>query len=63
MSSKKRIEYNICIFIHNMVIGKRSSFLKIKIEVVGMDGRVQTRQKGNIQVERCKTREEEKMLL
>jgi len=49
ISIKERIEYNVCIFIHKMVIGECPSYLKSKIEIVGMDGRVQTRQKGNIQ--------------
>jgi len=59
MSIKEKIEYNVCIFIHKMVIGECPSYLKSKIDLVAMDGRVQTRQKGN----REKTKEEQKMLL
>jgi len=62
MSIKERIEYNVRIFIHKVVIGECPSYLKNKIELVGMDGRVQTRQKGSIQIEKCKTREKQKML-
>jgi len=60
VSIKERIEYNVCIFIHKMAIGECPSYLKSKIEL-GME--VQTRQKDNIQIEKCKTREEQKILL
>jgi len=63
MSIKEKIAYNVYIFIHKMVIGECPSYLKNKIELVGMDGRVQTRQKDNIRIGKCKTREEQETLL
>jgi len=59
ISMRERIEYNVCILIHKMIMGECLDYLKNKVELVGTDRRVQTRQKGN---RRCKTREEQKML-
>lgn len=63
MSIRERIEYNVCIFIHKMINGECPNYLKNKIELIGTEDGVQTRQRGNIHINRCKTREEQKMLL
>jgi len=63
MSIRERIEYNVCILIHKMIMRKCPDYLKNKVELMGTDRRVQTRQKGNIHISRCKTREEQKMML
>jgi len=63
MSIRERIEYNVCILIHKMIMGECPDYLKNKVELVGTDRGAQTRQKGNIHISRCKTREEQKMLL
>jgi len=46
-----------------MIMRECPDYLKNKVELVGTDRRVQTRQKGNIHISRCKTREEQKILL
>jgi len=46
-----------------MIKKECSNYLKNKIELVRMDRRIQTRQKDDIHINRCKTREEQKMLL
>jgi len=43
MSIRERIEHNVCILIHKMIMGECSNYLKNKIELVGIDRRVQTR--------------------
>jgi len=63
MSIKERIEYNTCIFVHKMVIGQCPNYLKNKIKVVGVNEGINTRQVGKLRIDRCKTREEQKMLL
>jgi len=63
MSVKERIVYNVCILIHKMVTGECPSYLKNRIELVGIKSGVQTRQRGTLLISRCKTREEQKMLL
>jgi len=63
MSVKERIVYNVCILIHKMVTGQCPSYLKNKIELVGTESGVQTRQRGTLLISRCKTREEQKILL
>jgi len=40
-----------------------SDYLKNKVELVGTVQKVQTRQKDNIYTSKCKTREEQKILL
>jgi len=37
MSIKARIEYNICILIHKMIMGECPNYLKNKVELVRMD--------------------------
>lgn len=63
MSIRERIEYNVCIFVYKMINGECPSYLENKIELVGTKRGVQTRQTGDIHISRCKTREEQKMLL
>lgn len=41
-----------------MVIEECPSYLKNKIELVGIEGGVQARQRGTLLINRCKTREE-----
>jgi len=62
MSIRERIEYNVCILIHKMIMGEYPNYLKNKIKL-GIDQRIQTRQKGDTHINRCKTREKQKMLL
>jgi len=41
-----------------MIMGECPNYLKNKIELVEIDQRIQTKQKGNIHISRCKTREQ-----
>lgn len=59
MSVKQRIIYYVCIFIHKVIIGKCPSYLKNQIKLVGIEEGVQTRQRGMLLINRCKTREEQ----
>lgn len=46
-----------------MVIGECPRYLKNKIELVGNEGGLETILRGRLRINRCKTREEQKMLL
>jgi len=37
MSIRERIEYNVCILIHKMIMGECPDYLKNKIELVGTE--------------------------
>jgi len=63
MSIRERMEYNVCVLIHKMIMGEYPNYLKNKIELVEIDQRIQTRQKGDIHINRCKTREEQKNVI
>jgi len=63
MSIRERIEYNVCILIHKMIMGECPNYLKNKVELVEMNRRVQTRQKDDIHISRCKTKENNKKML
>lgn len=63
MSVKERIEYNVCIIVYKIMKGLCPKYLRNKIEVVQYEGGVGTRQVGNVYIDRCKTGEEQKMLL
>jgi len=63
MSIRERIEYNVCILIYKMITGECPNYLKNKIELVEINQGIQTRQKGDIHISRCTTREKQKMLL
>lgn len=63
MSIKERIEYNVCLLVHKMVNGMCPNYLLNKIELVQYDSEMNTRQRSNIYIEKCRTSEEQKMLL
>jgi hypothetical protein len=63
MSVKERIEYNVYILVHKMVNGLCPEYLVNKIEFIGREESMHTRQRGNIYINKCKTSEEQKMLL
>lgn len=64
MSIKERIDYNVCLLVHKMVNGMCPSYLLNKIKLKLQDeSAMNTRQKGNIYIEKCRTSEEQKMLL
>lgn len=62
MSIQQRMEYNVCIIVYKIMKGLCPKYLQNKIEVVQHVG-VRTRQVDNIYIDRCKTSEEQKMLL
>lgn len=53
----------MCVLVYKIVYGMCPNYLLNQIELVQYDNVINTRQKGNIYVERCKTNEEQKMLL
>lgn len=63
MSIKERMEYNVCIMGYKIIKGMCPKYLQNKIEVVQHVKGAGTRQVGNIYIDRCKTSEEQKMLL
>jgi len=46
MSIRKRVEYKVCIFIRKMVNGEYPTYSRNRIELVGTDGGIPTRQRG-----------------
>ena len=63
MPVKERIQYNVRILIHKIVNGDCPSYLKNEIEQVRREEGVQARSEGSIHIKRCKTREEQRILL
>jgi hypothetical protein len=63
ISIKERIEYNVCLLVFKIINGMCPRYLCNKLESVQYEGAVNTRQRGNIYIDRCRTREEQKMLL
>lgn len=63
MSIKERIDFNVCILVYKIINGMCPNYLCNNIEFVQNEDVVTTRQRGNIYISRCKTREEQKMLL
>ena len=63
MSIKERIEYNICMLIYKIVNGLCPRYLSREVELVQSRSNVRTRQRNNIYIDRCRSREEQKMLL
>lgn len=63
MSVKERMEYNVCILVYKMINGQCPNYLVNRVEIVGKEMESKTRQKGNIYITKCKTREEQRSLL
>lgn len=63
MSVKERIEFNECVLVYKMINGLFPDYLANKIQLVRSDNAMQTRQMSNLMLDRCKTREEQKILL
>ncbi|CAL1671997.1 unnamed protein product [Lasius platythorax] len=62
-SIDERIEYNVCLLVYKMINGMCPSYLYNKSELVKHRSAINTRQKENVYIERCRSREEQKMLL
>lgn len=63
MSVKERIEYNVCILVYKMINGQCPNYLVNRVEIMGKEMESKTRQRGNIYITKCKTREEQRTLL
>jgi len=63
MSVRERVEYRVCIFIRKIVYGECPTYLRNRIELVGADGGITSRQRDNIRIKRCRMTGEQKMLL
>ena len=50
MSVRQRLYYNVCIFIFKILNGLLPEILKCKCRVIGNEGRMATRQLGNIDI-------------
>lgn len=59
MSIKERIEYNVCQLVYKIVHGICPEYLSRNSQTVQ---RRETRQRGNIYIDKCRSREEQKML-
>lgn len=59
MSIKERIEYNVCQLVYKIVHGICPEYLSSNSQTVQ---RRETRQRGNIYIDKCRSREEQKML-
>lgn len=63
MYVKERIEYNVCILVYKIVNELCPKYLSRDIEMVQSRSNRDTRKGKNLCIARCKTREEQKMLL
>ena len=60
MSIKERIEYNVCQLVYKIVNGMCPEYLSDNIRTVQWK---ETRQRQNIYIDKCRSREEQRMLL
>jgi len=63
MSIKERIEFNVCLLILKMINGRCPSYLREKVNLVRYEGVLATRRGDKVCIERCKTSEQQRMLL
>jgi len=63
MSIKERIEFNVCLLIFKMINGQCLSYLRDKVNLVQYEGALTARREGKMCIERCKTSEQQIMLL
>jgi len=63
MSIKERIEYNVCLLIYKIVKEMCPKYLSRDVEMVQTRSNRDTRKGKNLCIARCRTREEQKMLL
>ena len=63
MSIKERIGYNVCIIVYKIMKGLCPRYVQNKVKVVQYARGVGTREMGNLYIARCKTSEEQKMLM
>lgn len=59
MSIEERIEYNVCLLIYKMINGMCPCYLYGKSELMQQKSAINTRQKENVYIERCRSREEQ----
>ena len=62
MSIKERIEYNVCLLLFKVINGECPEYLTDKIKLARNEQTVNTRNRENIPIVKCKTTEEQKML-
>jgi len=63
MSVKERVEYNVCILVYKIVNEMCPKYLSRDLEMVQARSNRDTRKGKNLCITRCRTREEQKMLL
>jgi len=62
MSIKERIEFNVCLLIFKMINGRCPSYLD-RVNMVRYEGALAIKREDKVCIERCKTSEQQRMLL
>jgi len=63
MSINERIEYNVCLLIYKMINGSCPSYLRDKVNLVQYEGTLTAWWGDKVYIERCRTSEQQKILL
>jgi len=63
MLIKQRIEFNVCSLIFKMINGRCPFYLHDRVNLVQYEGALATRRGDTVCIERCKTSEQQRMLL
>lgn len=63
MSVKERTECNVCLLVYKMLNDMCPSYLYNKCELTQRDSTINTKQEGNVYIEKCRSRGEQRILL
>jgi len=63
MSIKERIGFNVCLLIFKMINGRCPSYLRDRVNLVRYEEALATRRWDKVCIKRCKTSEQQRMLL